>query len=201
MKHKRLLIATILFFILINTTYFWEGKLGMVAMLTSLLLIISFLVLTFLLFRQIYISIKEKFIDKQRLIVIAILTLTLVIPVFFPAGLINFEKFESESILIAQREGAANCLTTLKLKKNKKFNERTVCFGITEITGTYKLIGDTIFFDYDSPSRQQNKYYKFAIIKNVDSNNKKYKGDLVRFEDNSDTTGIALWIIKNELKK
>jgi len=201
MKHKRLLIATILFFILINTTYFWEGKLGMVAMLTSLLLIISFLVLTFLLFRQIYISIKEKFIDKQRLIVIAILTLTLVIPVFFPAGLINFEKFESESILIAQREGAANYLTTLKLKKNKKFNERTVCFGITEITGTYKLIGDTIFFDYDSPSRQQNKYYKFAIIKNVDSNNKKYKGDLVRFEDNSDTTGIALWIIKNELKK
>lgn len=201
MKHKRLLIATILFFLLINTTYFWEGKLGMFVMLTSLLLIVSFLVLTVLLFRQIYISIREKFIDKQRLIVIAILTLTLVLPIFYPGGLVNFEKFESESILIAQREGAANCLTTLKLKANKKFSERTVCFGITEITGTYKLKGDTIFFDYDSPNRQENESYKFAIIKNSDLNNKKHKGDLIRFKNNSDTTGIALWIIKNELTR
>lgn len=201
MKHKRLLIATIVFFLLINTTYFWEGKLGMFVMLTSLILIVTFLVLTVLLFRQIYFSIKEKFIDKQRLFVIGFLTLTLVLPIFFPGGLVNFEKFESESILIAQREGAANCLTTLKLKANKKFNERTICFGITEITGTYNLKGDTIFFDYDSPSRQGNKYYKFAIIKNVDSINKTHKGDLVRFKDNSDTTGIAFWIIKNELNK
>ncbi|WP_088656267.1 hypothetical protein [Geofilum rhodophaeum] len=201
MKHKRLLIATIIFFLLINTTYFWQGKLGMFVMVTSLLLIVSFIVLTVLLLRQIYISIKEKLIDKQRLIVIAILALTLAIPFFFPGGLINFEKFESESILIAQREGAANCLTTLKLKANKKFNERTVCFGITEITGTYNLKGDTIFFDYDSPSRQENESYKFAIIKNSDPNNKKHKGDLVRFKNNSDTTGIALWIIKNELTK
>ena len=170
-------------------------------MLTSLLLILSFLVLTVLLFRQIYISIKEKFVDKQRLIVIVILSVTLVLPIFFPGGLINFEKFESESILIAQREGSANCLTTLKLKANKKFNERTVCFGITEITGTYNIKGDTIFFVYDSPSRQENESYKFAIIKNSDPNNKKHKGDLVRFKNNSDTTGIALWIIKNELNK
>jgi len=201
MKHKRLLIATIIFFLLINTTYFWQGKLGMFVMLTSLLLIVSFIVLAVLLLRQIYISIKEKLIDKQRLIVITILTLTLAIPFFFPGGLINFEKFESESILIAQREGTANCLTTLKLKANKKFNERTVCFGSTEITGTYNLKGDTIFFDYDSPSRQENESYKFAIIKNSDPNNKKHKGNLVRFKDNSDTTGIALWIIKNELNK
>lgn len=201
MKHKRLLISTIIFFLLINTTYYWEGKLGTFVMLTSLLLILSFLVLTVLLFRQIYISIKEKFVDKQRLIVIVILSVTLVLPIFFPGGLINFEKFESESILIAQREGSANCLTTLKLKANKKFNERTVCFGITEITGTYNIKGDTIFFVYDSPSRQENESYKFAIIKNSDPNNKKHKGDLVRFKNNSDTTGIALWIIKNELNK
>jgi len=173
----------------------------MFGMLTSLLLIVSFIVLTLLLLRQIYISIKEKLIDKQRLIVIAILTLTLAIPFFFPGGLINFEKFESESILIAQREGAANCLTTLKLKANRKFNERTVCFGITEITGTYNLKGDTIFFDFDSPSRQENESYKFAIIKNSDHNNKKHKGELVRYKNNSDTTGIALWIIKNELTR
>lgn len=201
MKQKRLLIATITFFLIINTAYYWEGKLGVFAMLTSLLLILTFLVLTVLLFRQIYISIKEKFSDKPRLIVIGTLTLTLLLPFFFPGGIVNFEKFESESILIAQREGVANCLTTLKLKANNEFKERNVCFGITEISGTYYQKGDTIFFDYDSPSRQGNRYYKFAIIKNVDTNNKKHKGDFVRFKDYSDTTGITFGIIKYELKK
>jgi len=157
--------------------------------------------MTVLLFKQIYISIKEKFIDKQRLIVIASLILTLAVPFFFPGGLVNFEKFESNTILIAQKEVAANCLTTLKLKANKKFNEKNDCFGDTEITGTYNLKGDTIFFNYDSPNRQGNEYYKFAIIKNVETKSKKHKGDLVRFKDYSDTTGIALWIIKNELTK
>jgi hypothetical protein len=201
MKHKGLLITTILFFLLINTTYYWEGKLGAFAVLTTLLLIITFLVLTVLLFKQIYISIKEKFIDKQRLILIVILILTLGLTFFFPGGIINFEKFESNSILIAQREGVANCMTTLRLKANKKFNERNVCFGVNDITGTYYLKEDTIFFDYDSKNRQGKRYYKFAIIKNIGTNNTKHKGELVRYIDYSDTTGITLWIIKNELIK
>lgn len=199
MKHKGLFIATILFFLLVNTAYYWEGNLGMIALLTLFLLILCFLILTFLLIKQIYLSRRENFKDKQRFILIGFMALLLALTFFFPTGLISFEKFDSKSILIAQREGVANCMTTLKLKENKKFIERNVCFGMTETTGTYFIKGDTIFFENVSISKNENDYYKFAVIKN--SQNKMFKGDLVRYKDYSDTTGIALWIVKNDLTK
>ena len=173
---------------------------GIFAMLTFLVLILYFLTLAGLLIGQIYHSIREKFKDKLRLVLIGILTSTLVLAFFFPNGLINFNKFESESILIAQREGAANCMTTLKLKEDNKFIERNVCFGITETTGEYRISGDTIYFENVYLGRHENEFYEFAVIK-YDNKKGKYLGDLIRFENHSDTTGIPLWITKNELKK
>lgn len=170
-------------------------------MITTILLILFFLVLTFKLIVQIFISIREKFGNRHRLYVIGIMTIVLTLTFFFPGGLINFEIFESESILIAQREGVANCMTTLRLKKNNKFVERSVCFGITETTGEYTLKKDTIFFENISVGRNENDYFKFAVIKNLETKDKKYKGDLVLFRKFSDTTGLALLIIKNELTK
>ena len=192
MKYKVLLISTIIFFLLINTTYYWEGKLGIFAMLSTLLIIISFLTLAVLLFKQIYLSIKEKFKDKQRIIVIVILFLTLTLSLLFPEGLVNFERFESRSILIAHQEGVANCTVTLKLKLNKRFSERIICFWITETTGNYHLKGDTIFLNYDSKTRQGSEKYKFAIIRHM---------EIREFKNYSDTIGYPLVIIKNELTK
>src|SRR5690606_32139893 len=116
------------------------------------------------LIRQVYLLFRERSKNKQQLLSIGIIAIVLTSAFFFPRGIIDFEKFESDSILIAQREGVANCMTTLKLRKDSSFVEREVCFGITKTTGTYKVKGDTIFFENNS-LRDKQAFYKFAVIK------------------------------------
>ena len=129
------------------------------------------------------------------------MTVVLALSFSYPGGLINFDNFESDSIIIAQREGAANCMTTLKLRQDSSFTERNVCFGVSETTGTYKIKGDTVFFENVSQGRNKSNFYKFAVIKNQEINTKKHLGELVRYKDCSDTTGLALQVIKNNLTK
>ena len=127
------------------------------------------------------------------------MTFVLTTSYFFPGGLLNFDVMKSESLLIAQREGAANCMTTLTLKKNNKFIETNVCFGISETTGDYKISGDTLYFENVVPGRHESDYFEFAIIKkNSEINND--LGDIIRFKDKADTVGLALWISENRLK-
>lgn len=172
----------------------------MFAMITFLIMIIFFLILSFILLGQLFEAIKERFKERSRIYLIAFMSFVLTTSFLFPSGIINYEVFESESILIAQREGAANCMTTLKLDVNNKFTERSVCFGVTVTKGNYRIEGDTIYFENVSHGRHQNEFYEFAIIKN-EKKKGKHLGDLVRYKNHSDTIGIPLWITKNELKK
>lgn len=201
MKNKGLLITTIIFFLIVNTTYYWEGKLGLFAFPTFLILVIFFLGLGFALIRQIYFLIKEKFADKTRLINIGLLTIVLTLTFLKPFGLIDFDKLEGDNILIAEREGAANCMTTLKLKDNFTFSERSVCFGVTEIKGNYRLQNDTIYFDNVSLGRHENEFYQFAVVEQSKFNNDGKHFDLKRYKSLTDTIGHELWITKNELNK
>ena len=200
MKNKGILIATIIFFLLVNTTLLWEGMMGMFAMVTFLIMIIFFLVLSVILIGQVLKATKEKFKERIRVYLIVFMAFVLTTSFLFPNGLINYGIFESESLLVAQREGAANCMTTLKLKENNTFIERNVCFGVTETTGKYRLSGDTIYFENVSLGRHENEFYEFAVIVDKEQEGK-YLGDLVRYENYSDTTGTPLWITKNEMKK
>lgn len=88
-------------------------------------------------------------------------------------------------------------MTTLKLRINKTFIEESVCFGVTQTTGTYSLKGDTIFFENISLGRHAKHYYKLAVIKAGED--KDCLGELVRYRDYSDTTGMFLSIVKNDL--
>ncbi len=201
MKQKGLFITTILFFLIVNTNYFWEGKLGFFAFPVDFLLVIVFLVLGFLLLRQLFFAFSEKFIDKQRLVIIGILVIVVTVTLLKPNGLINFDKLQGKDLLVAEREGAANCMTTLKLKENNTFTERTVCFGVMEIKGNYELKGDTIYFKDVGFVRHESGYYMFAVIQKSDSEKTKYLGDIVMYKSYSDTIGRDLWITKNELNK
>ena len=145
-------------------------------------------------------GIKERFKEMNRVYLITFMTFVLTTSFFYPNGLINYGFFESESMLIAQREGAANCMTTLKLDIDNKFIERNVCFGVTVTKGDFRIISDTIYFENVTYGRHENEFYEFAIIKN-DMTNGKYLGDLVRYRNHSDTIGTPLWITKNEFKK
>lgn len=197
--NKPLLFTTIAFFILVNSAYFWESQLGLFVFAALLTLALIFIILFVSLIRQISLSIKERFVNKHRIYFIILLVLVLTLAVFKPYGFINFEKWESNSVLIAQREGTANCLTTFKLKENRKFSERNLCFGISETTGTYRIKNDTIYFENMKLGRGEDKYYEYAVIKTSKINDK-YLG-VTRYENQLDTIGNELLIIKNELKR
>lgn len=182
-------------------TYYWEGKLGLFAFPAFLILVVIYLGLGVALLRQIYLLIKYNFADKTRLITIGLLTLVLTLTFFRPFGIINFDKLDGDIVLIAEREGAANCITTLKLKDDFTFKERNICFGVTETKGNFHLQNDTIYFDNVNISRHENTYYKFAIIKPSKFNTDGMHFDLTRFKSLTDTIGHELWITKNELNK
>jgi hypothetical protein len=186
---------------LVNTSYYWEGKLGLFAFPFFLLLAAVYLGLAFALLRQLYFLIKEKFIQKNRFLLIGLLTAVLLLTYFKPLGLFDFDKLEGNDVLVAEREGSANCLTTLKLKDNFTFRERIGCFGVSEIKGTFRVLKDTIYFDNIQLGRGESDFYKFAVIRQSKFDNSKILGDLIRYKDLTDTVGHLLWITKNELSK
>ena len=166
-----------------------------------LILVLVFLGLTIALLRHIFYAVREKLADKHRVLTISLLASVLCLTYFFPMGLINFDKLSGEDLLVAQREGAANCMTTFKLKENNTFTERSVCFGVTEIKGNYRISRDTIYFENVEVGRHEDGFYEFAVIRPSKFNTDNNQFDLVRFKGLGDTAGHELSIIKNELTK
>jgi hypothetical protein len=201
LKNKILILLIIIFFLLVNTTYYWESKLGPYAMPATMLLAIIYFGFLLEFLRQIYLTIKEKFKDRTRIFTIVLLAATLTLTLLKPAGIIDYDKLQGDDVLVAQREGAANCMTIFKLKTNNQFSERIVCFGMKEIKGNYKLVNDTIYFENVNPGRGDDEFYKFAVIRQSEISKGKDRSDLVRYKDSSDTTGHELWISKNDLYK
>ena len=182
-----------------NTTYYWEGKLDLFAFPAFILLVIVYFGLVVALVIQVYFLIKEKFTDKKRLLQVGLLIIVLALTFYKPFGFIDFDRLSGKDLLVANREGGGNCMTTLKLKDNNTFRERSVCFGVTEIKGRYELRGDTIFFKEVKKGRQS-EYYSYALIRQADTQNKKIVGAIVLYRDINDTEGFALFITKNDLK-
>ncbi len=199
MKNKGLFITTIIFFLTINTKYYWEGKLGLFAFPAFLILVVIYFGLAIALVRQIYFIVKEKFTNKARLLTIGFLTIVLVLTFFKPSGLIDFDKLEGEDILVAQREGAANCMTTFKLKNDFTFREQNVCFGVTEVIGTYRISNDTIYFESVKRGKQEDIKYEFAVIEELEHYTENPLA-LKLYKDKNDTIGLNYFIGKNKLK-
>jgi hypothetical protein len=199
MKQKRLLVATVVFFLIINTTFLWEAQLGWFHLLLSIFLFFYFLVLSGFLVGQLFAAYDEKLKDKRRLYLLAMLVFTLVSTVLYPKGMINLDNWGSPTVLIAQMEGAANCTTTLKLKKDNTFVERIICFGITESKGRYHMKGDSIFFHSVESGRNNGNFYKYAVLKRPAIKSQGNLGALECYERLTDTIGLPMMIIKDKL--
>jgi len=141
----------------------------------------------------------EKFSNQKRIYSIVSVALILSVIYYFPFG-IPFDSYLSkdDSILIAHREGVANCRTTLKLKSDQTFVEYTICFGFNEIHGKYQLVNDTLlFYDVLIPKtlhEEEETYYKLGIIKRDLENTHQ---TLQLLKDKHDNDGYAMYITKN----
>ncbi len=190
--YKEILYITIPFFLIVNTSYFWEQDLGFFAMLSFLIKVLYSLIITVVLILQLVKAIKEKFEIRSRTIKLVILSFVLTSFYLFPRGIIDFEQFESENLLVAKYDGTA-CGTTLFFKADNTFKERNVCFGLTEIVGNYRFKNDTIFFESVDLGRNEDEYYKFAVIKKDENDG---LGELIRFKSLSSSKGNSLYIKK-----
>jgi hypothetical protein len=200
-QYKRLIILSCVFFLLVQTAYFWEPWLGFPGMLLVFLLVIVFMTLAGLFISHLVMLMKERFRNRQRVIVAAALFVVVSTTLFKPNGLIDFDRLAGKDLFIAMREGAANCQTILKLKDNNTFIERDLCFGISEIKGNYSIKSDTIFFSNVKSNRDNRQYYMYSVIKKrnkIEYGTYKTVGDLVLYKDKKDTTGYKLWITKND---
>ncbi|MBW1294992.1 hypothetical protein [Aquimarina litoralis] len=195
-KKIGLVVATFLLFVLVNTRYFWDAKLEAFALPVFIALILVFFVLCALVVIQILFLFAENFRNIKRLFTVVFVTFILILIFLRPRGVIDFYKFEAKDVLFAQREGVANCMTTLQLKENNTFKERSVCFGVSEVTGSYRVKNDTIFFHDINLNRSENSYYEYAVIKpsiyEVDRN------AIMRYEE-KDSIGSELWVVFNKL--
>ncbi|MFC3159239.1 hypothetical protein SAMN05443633_103154 [Chryseobacterium arachidis] len=177
---------TSILFLLINTSYFWEGELG----LFFLIVVITAFVIYFLLFieliRQLYISIRDKFREKKRNILLLFIPSCLALVAIKPKGLINFEKLlEGEDKIFAQAEGVANCTTTLKFKTDKNFIYESICFGIDRLKGEYTIQNNTVYFN-----SRKNFEYRYGIID-------KNKTMIKLYRNKSDAKPYGIPILKN----
>jgi len=200
LKNKGLITTTIIFFIIVNTSYYWQVKLDFLAFPVFLTLFLVFLGLSIALIRQIYFAFKDRFNDKKRILTIGLLTTVLVLTFIKPFGVVNFEKFKAKNILIAEREGVAGCMMTLKLKENNTFTAKSVCFGMTETKGNFKFRNDTIYFEDVELGRGDKDFYKFAVIKPLKFNNDNKHFELLSFVSEKDTIGHGLKVTLNKMK-
>ena len=198
-KNKVLYVVVIVFFLAINTRYFWEGTLGLISMPIDIILLIAYLVLAITLLIQVFLYFKERLTDKKRLYIIALLTAVLSLTFYKPLGLVDFDKLAGDNILIAHTEGAGNCTSTFKLKDNFVFKERIVCFGVSEIKGTYKISNDTIYFYYSETTSPENKKYEFAVVEELEPYTENPIA-LKLYINKTDTIGHYYYIEKNKLQ-
>ena len=193
---KALTVVTIIFFILINSSYYWEGVLGGWATVAGLILSLLFLTLTAALLVYIIRAIREKLKDRTRLVLISVMLIALVLTVMKPEGVVDFEKLEGKDLLIAGRTGVASCHITLKLKANNKVLFREVCFGIDSQLGSYSISEDTVKFHFIGRNT-----FEYGIIRMSNDSHAKYDGEITLYKNKADTTPMFLAIFKNNLSK
>jgi hypothetical protein len=189
-KSKTLFVATLVLFILVNTTYYWEGILGAWMMPLTLLFIIVFLILSVCLIHRLFLVIKGTTRERSK-VYITIITMIFWGLIFIkPFGIINFDKLNGKDLFVAARKGSASCGITFKLKERNKFILREVCFGIASTNGTYKLKNDTIIVFDHLPSKNGPKAFEFGIIGTT---------TITLYKSKQDSIPIILAIISNNL--
>lgn len=162
-------------------------------------LFIFYIFLLFVMVQQVYLLVKERFRDWQRIVGACFLLFVILITYFKPTGLIDFYRVSATEVLVARSGGTADCMTLLRLTSDNRFVEQNRCFGNTEIRGRYERSGDTLFFMDVDMGAFDNNYYLYAVIK---SSGEKGPGEikLIRYVNERDQEGQALEVIKSSLR-
>lgn len=109
----------------------------------------------------------------QRLLYVCVILVLSFLSLAEPMGLIDWEKYEGDNLLVAEREGTANCRTILKLKADNKFKYISRCFGVDFHLGTYRFKNDTLHFQLKKDLGYMDKL-SFATLVKSEKDSSKY---------------------------
>ena len=200
MKIKATFYWTFIFFIGVNTAYFWEGHLGFLALIFHVILFVVFFLLALLFLLHIIRLVQERGAKFERLLLIAFLSFVLFATYLRPQGWIDYEQFEGKDVYEAHREGGGNCQMRLKLKDTGKFVYKTRCFRVDEQRGYYELKEDTIFFKTKEGTFIDD-FYTFGITKKYKRSNGTEGGTIYLYTNNESKYKNMLVCLKDELSK
>ena len=199
MKNKPIFFISLLFLLLVNSAFFWLRLPSFWDMGITIILLLGYLALFLTLLTQIWFLYREKFKNKSRIVNAIVLSSVLFFTTIFPYGIYDFEKLEGHDVIIAQREGVANCTTTFKMKSSNRFVEKSVCFGVDRYEGEYAIVGDTIKFRFEPESNFSQKS-AFGIIRLNMNPASKAIGEIIYYRNLQDQNPLTLKIMKYDLK-
>lgn len=197
MKNNILLIASILFFTVVNTTFLWSNWLGPAALILFMFMVIVYIIIGFLWFWVLFDLLGKDNKPRKDIIVLLFGAFVLGTSFLFPSGMVPlFKESASRSILTATAEGAANCMSYFYLVDETHFAENTVCFGTNHMGGNYVRKDDTLYFELTEVSRQDDTaYYQFAVFQNDTFQGQPLNGStLLFYDDYNDTNPRRLWV-------
>ena len=199
MKKILIIIISIIYFLLVNTSRLWEKLPGLWDIIIMGVLVAGFIILTIILIVQIVKIFRNRFTQKINIINSVLLTTILTITAIFPFGIIDYNKFEEPNQIIAQYEGVANCTITLKIKYSNRFTQRNICFGADEYYGKYEMVDDTIKLFYNNKSSFGSEYaYGLIILDSIQSD--KRIGHILYYRDSTDENPLPMKILDYKLK-
>ena len=155
-----------------------------------------FFLLTVTVFLQLIKLTKNGNRDSREIISIIWGGVVLLLFYIHPYGIVDFERFEPPTVLVASRRGGGNCNQHIKLYTDNTFVERERCFSASSKRGNWRMINDTIYFLDVKIGTGKDSYYSKAVIK--DNQEKEFPDTLLRFKNDVDAKGHELWIVKNE---
>lgn len=197
MKSKSVIVA-ILLLIGVNTSFLWERAdwdFGI-----AILLMFVWVILGFVFILKLGGLLIDRFKKTRPIISTAIIGVILLLTFLYPFGLFRPENFKDPPIAVAQREGVANCSTTIVLKNKFRFKETSVCFGVKRAEGNYQINGDTLKFDFDDLSIFGSDKAMAIIKLNTDSS-KTWIGNLIYYRNSQDTVPLTMTLTKFEKEK
>ena len=165
MKGKGWLIFALWLWVMSNTIYLWQTWLGSWSYLLVGLLWVSWFVVLMRGVYDFYFLVTRKNAGEGRQVRVVLMGAVLTMTGIWPGGWINWDRIlNGKCRLSAVAEGAGRCYTKISLYDSHRFVARTVCFGISEITGTFTQQHDTLFFNNVSLPEGQQPFFDYAIV-------------------------------------
>ena len=110
----------------------------------------------------------------------------------------EFVELGNNNVLVAARYDECTPVETFKLKSDFTFREKNVRFGVSEVTGKYRISNDTIHFENVKRGKQEDKLWEFGVIEELELYTEN-KYALKLFKNNEDSVGFNYFIGRNNL--